>query len=282
MFWFILAIILFLAAVVTLFAAQGGFKAIGAGLAALGVLFAVLSVTYIVPPRTIGIPITLGKAGQSVGSGLHAKAPWATVEKMSASIQPLDASGDNPTIAKDKDKADIFIHNNVRWSIQEESASDLYMEYRDFDRISDDLVQPMLREAVAYVTTSYDPLGTPEEQPSNEQLAAAIQEKLQEKVGERINIHSVSVTLVDFSGPTKDRINALNTERGNTRIASQKEQTATKVAAANKALAESISNDPNVVVSNCVEAVGAAAPGTYPAGFQCWPGSGGSVVVPKG
>lgn len=282
MFWFILAIILFLAAGVTLFAAQGGFKAIGAGLAALGILFALLSVTYIVPPRTIGIPITLGKAGQSVGSGLHMKAPWATVEKMSASIQPLDASGDNPTIAKDIDKADIFIHNNVRWSIKEDRAADLYMQYRDFDRISSDLVQPMLREAVASVTASYNPLGNPEDLPSNEEVAAQIKVKLQEKVGDWITIHSVSVTLVDFSGPTKDRINALNTERGNTRIAEQKKATAEQIAATNRTLADSISNDPNVVVQNCVDAVATAAPGTFPAGFQCWPGSGGSVVVPKG
>ena len=51
-------------------------------------------------------------------------------------------------------------------------------------------------------------------------------------------------------------------------------------AEANKILAASIANDPNVLVRECLRLIDENKP--LPAGFQCWPSTGGSVVIPGG
>lgn len=236
-------------------------------------LFSTLSV---VPTQRVGIPVTFGKMGDPVSAGLHFKAPWTKMERMDATIQSLDASGDNPTTAKDVDKADVFVHNNVRWSIKEESATSLYRDYREFSNINDSLVQPAVRESIAAVMQDFDPLGT--DNPSNTEIASKVKETLQKRVGDRVTIHEVTITLIDFAEPTKNRINALNTERGNSRIANQRKETASANAEANRILSESVANDPNVLIANCLEMVQEKGD-VLPAGFQCFPNAGNDLIV---
>lgn len=236
-------------------------------------LFSTLS---IVPTQRVGIPVTFGKMGEPVSAGLHIKAPWTKMERMDATIQSLDASGENPTTAKDIDKADVYVHNNVRWSIKEEAATSLYRDYREFTNINDSLVQPAVRESIAAVMQDFDPLGT--DNPSNTKIANEVKNILQARVGDRVTIHEVTVTLVDFAEPTKNRINALNTERGNTRIADQRKETAAANAEANRALSESVANDPNVLIANCLDMVQEKGD-VLPAGFQCFPNAGGDLIV---
>lgn len=235
-------------------------------------LFSTLTV---VPTQRVGIPVTFGKMGDPVTAGLHFKAPWTNMEQMDATIQSLDASGDNPTIAKDVDKADLFVHNNIRWSIKEESATSLYRDYREFSNINDSLVQPAVRESIAAVMKDFDPLAS--DNPSNTEIAAEVKKTLQERVGDRVTIHEVTVTLIDFADATKNRINALNTERGNTRIAEQRRETSASNAEANRTLSESL-KDPNVLIANCLEMVQEKGD-VLPAGFQCFPGTDNDLIV---
>lgn len=239
----------------------------------VALLFSTLS---IVPTQRVGIPVTFGKMGDPVSAGLHFKAPWTKMDRMDATIQSLDASGDNPTTAKDVDKADVFVHNNVRWSIKEESATSLYRDYREFGNINDSLVQPAVRESIAAVMQDFDPLGT--DNPSNTEIASKVKETLQKRVGDRVTIHEVTITLIDFAEATKNRINALNTERGNTRIADQRKETAAANAEANRVLSESVANDPNVLIANCLDMVQEKGD-VLPAGFQCFPNAGGDLIV---
>lgn len=251
--------------------------AAGVGLLIVSIIIAAFGVVTIVPTRTVGIPITFGVAKTPLSTGLSLKLPWTKVEKMPTTIQPLDAVGDHPTIAKDVDNADVFVYNTVRWSVVQETATDLFLDYQGFEKVSDELVQPKLRTAVATVMQTYNPLA--DDKPGNSAVAADILDELQSSLGDQIEIHSVDVTLIDVADVTKERINALNTERANTRIAEQKLETAKKEAAANVALSESVSNDPNVLVSKCLDLLDEGK--TLPAGFQCWPGQadGQSVIV---
>lgn len=250
----------------------GGVIAIFVG---IGIL--VFASTVVVPTKQVGIPVSYGKPGTPMTSGFHVKAPWVDVVIMDATVQDVDNAGDNPTVAKDADDADVYVHNLVRWSIQEDAADSLYRDYREFDRLNDSLVQPEIKTAIASVMSQYNPLN--EEQPTNDELSTLIQARLQERVGDRIQVHSVSVSLIDFAPETKNRINALNSERANTRIAEQKSATAEKEAEANRILAASVSNDPNVLVANCLKMVENAEPGKLPAGFNCYPGSNPGLVV---
>ena len=65
-------------------------------------------------------------------------------------------------------------------------------------------------------------------------------------------------------------------EKANTRIAEQRAKTAAAEARANEILAASVSNDPNVLVSKCLDAAREAR--ISPLG--CWPGTTAVPTVP--
>ena len=287
MFFFIL-FILMLGVAVALFgvARSSGNSTFNIGAAvSLGVALVMLGLStfVIVPPRQVGIPITFGSVGEPMSNGINVKAPWTKVELMDMTVQSLDASEDNPTLAKDSENADVFVHNNVRWLLREASTNEVFMDTRSFDGdsmdiIRDKFVQPAHRAAVAEVMASYDPLS--DTKPTHSEIATKIAERMTASIGDRFEIRSVDVTFIDVSDATKERINMLNSERANTRIAEQRMETATKEAAANKILADSVTNDPNVLVSKCLDLVNEGK--SLPAGFQCWPNTDGSIVIPAG
>ena len=69
-------------------------------LAFLGSMFAIVGIfafmcVTIVPPQTIGIPVTFGKPAAAVGNGLEVRAPWTKIVKMDASIQNDIYDGEN-------------------------------------------------------------------------------------------------------------------------------------------------------------------------------------------
>ena len=235
----------------------------------------------IVPTKTVGIPVTFGVVGQPMPNGFNWKAPWTDVELMDMTVQSLDASEDNPTVAKDVDDMDVFVHNNVRWALKEEATDDVFNDTKNIDGdnmkvIADKFIQPTHRAVIQDVMATYNPLD--DEKPGNAEVSKAIMDEMQKRLGDRFEITAVDVTFIDTTQATKDRINMLNAERANTRIAEQKKETAANEAAANKILAESVSNDPNVLVRECLRLIDESKP--LPAGFQCWPNSGGSVVIP--
>ena len=287
MILFTLAVIILLAAVGSLiwgFSSQnfasivGGI--VGSVVAAIMIAFAMIT---IVPTRTVGIPVTFGVVGQPMPNGLNIKAPWTTVELMDMTVQSLDASEDNPTVAKDVDDMDVYVHNNVRWALKEEATDEVFNDTKNIDgdnmkAIADKFIQPTHRAVIQDVMATYNPLD--DNKPGNAEVSKAIKDEMSNRLGDRFEITAVDVTFIDTTQATKDRINMLNAERANTRIAEQKKETAANEAAANKILAESVSNDPNVLVRECLRLIEEGKP--TPAGFQCWPNSGGSIVIPAG
>lgn len=287
MFLFVIAVILTLIALGAILLGVSG-KHLGsviggiAGLVVAAVLIAFATVT-VVPTKTVGIPVTFGVVGQPMPNGLNLKAPWTDVELMDMTVQSLDASEDNPTVAKDIDDMDVFVHNNVRWAPKQEATDDIFNDIKNVDgdnmkAMADKFIQPAHRAVVQDVMATYNPLD--DEKPTNTEVSEAIKAGLIERIGDRFFISAVDVTFIDTTQATKDRINMLNAERANTRIAEQKKLTAANEAEANKILAESVSSDPNVLVRECLRLIEEGK--TPPAGFQCWPNSGGSIVIPAG
>lgn len=112
-----------------------------------------------------------------------------------------------------------------------------------------------------------------------------MREALSGRVGRDVEIQSVILPLIRFDRQTQSKINAYQAEVANTRIAQQREQTTKAQARANRNMAGSISKDPHVLVSQCMEpwAEMVKDKQNVPIGFSCWPGgSATSVVVPKG
>jgi bifunctional DNA-binding transcriptional regulator/antitoxin component of YhaV-PrlF toxin-antitoxin module len=136
-----------------------------------------------------------------------------------------------------------------------------------------------LRAALNEVFADFDPLAPENVEGANVQaLGDDVAEKLRTKVGDQveiINVINVIVPLVNYDDATQERINALNVEKANTRIAEQRAKTAEAEARANEILAASVSNDPNVLVSKCLDA---AREARIPLG--CWPGTTAVPTVP--
>jgi hypothetical protein len=71
-----------------------------------------------------------------------------------------------------------------------------------------------------------------------------VAEKLRAKVGGQIAVINVIVPLTNYDEATQHRINALNVEKANTRVAEERAKTAAAEATTNEILAASVSNDP--------------------------------------
>ncbi|WP_300676279.1 hypothetical protein [Nocardioides sp.] len=126
--------------------------------------------------------------------------------------------------------------------------------------------------------------------PDLDSYSAKIKDAMNERLAQlnngkrQITVRSVTMSLLSLAQTTQDKINAYQAEVGNTRIAQQQEKTAAAQAAANKALSQSVSKDPNVLVSRCLDILNdmVKANQAVPAGFTCWPGGSSNLVLGAG
>jgi regulator of protease activity HflC (stomatin/prohibitin superfamily) len=237
----------------------------------------ILGSTTIVSARNVGVVTTFGRPSGTLGNGLHMKAPWQSVTEMDGTIQIDNHTGEAATTVRLGNNSTAFVDNSVRWRIQPAAADELFLDYRQFENVRDNLVTRELRAALNEVFANFDPLAPENVEGANVQaLGDQVADKLRAKVGEQIEILNVIVPLVNYDEATQDRINALNVEKANTRIAEQRAKTAAAEARANEILAGSVSNDPNVLVSKCLDAAREA--GISPLG--CWPNTSVVPTVP--
>jgi len=169
------------------------------------------------------------------------------------------------------------VDNTVRWAIKQDHANELFQQYRTDDNIRDSLVTRELTAVINDVFAGYNPFATGGDIPNLDTLSAAATKGLQAKIGRWVNVENVIIPIVHFDDATQGKINALQAAIADTRIAEQKQHTASAEADANRILAASVSNDPNVLVSKCLDL---AAQGKLPSGFlSCWPMSAPAPVV---
>lgn len=253
------------------------------------VLCVLIASATIVPTKQVGVVTSFGKPTGVLSNGLHFIWPWEKVTQLDAAIQTDSHAGKDATTIRLGNQSTAEVENSIRWRIQPDQADALYRDYRDFDKIRDSLVTRELKAALNQVFKDYDPLstvksaaGSGEKQPSLSELGNEVTEDLRERIGEDVEVLNVIIPLVRFDSETQGRINAYQAEIANTRIAEQRERTAMKTAAANRALSGSVSNDPNVLVAKCFDVLEnmVKEDQTVPAGFTCWPGGGSAVVLP--
>jgi len=86
---------------------------------------------------------------------------------------------------------------------------------------------------------------------------------------------------ITYNATVQARLNAVLSQKAATLVAQQAEQTALAQAQANKDISASVTNDPGVLESRCLdilaEMVKAGQP--VPAGFLCFPGGSGTGVI---
>ncbi|MBO9520434.1 MAG: hypothetical protein J7518_02760 [Nocardioidaceae bacterium] len=266
--------------------------------ALLAVLCVVLSMFTVVGTRNVGVVTTFGKpSGRTLGNGLHLKAPWQKVTDIDGTIttQKFIGKGDCVDV-RIGDGSTACVSVVIRSRINQASADDIYADYRNSDKdindnVNDALVRTQLISAMGSVFREFNPLlkvgddiganTAPDLQSFSDKVAQQMNTLLSSVSDDgrpQVSVKSITISFIRLSPSTQEKINDLQTEVAKTRIAEQQKKTAENVAAANRILAASVSKDPNVLVSKCLDIV--ATKENLPAGFNCWPGSGGSVVVP--
>jgi len=260
------------------------------GLTALLLIFSVFTV---VPTRDIGIVTSFGKPVGNLDNGIHAKLPWEKVKTLDGAIQTdsyLEKNDEGCTDIRIGNESTACVDNSIRWRIKLAAGEALYKDYRDMDNIRKSLVTRELTAALNEVLSDYNPLseiqddGKNPANPNLNEFSRDVAERLREQVGDQIEIENVIIPLIHFDKPTQNKINLYQAEVANTRIATQREQTAIAQARANERLSKSVSKDPNVLVSQCLDTLNEMVKEgqKIPIGFSCWPGgSATSVVLPK-
>lgn len=232
----------------------------------------------IVSTKNVGVTTTFGKPVGTLSNGLHIKAPWQKVTELDGAIQIDNRTGDKATSVRLGNNSTAGVDNSVRWRIVPAAADELFRDYRTFDAIRDNLVIRELNASLNQVMAGYDPLNSTKQADGGadlNRLGGAVTEDLRSRVGDRVEILSVIVPYINFDDQTEEKINRYQGEVANTRIAEQKQKTAAAEAEANRILSQSVNNDPNVLVSKCLD----IAKSTSQPVLGCWPGVGVQPTV---
>lgn len=267
------------------------------GLVVIGGLVVIKTCLFQVPTKEEAILTSFGTTSGNDGSGLHLKKPWEKVHNMDAAIQ-TDTFADNNS----NDKCIAIpvriafqqtgcASVSIQWRIVPNSAPELYKDFRSFDHVRDALVTRKLTQALNVAFANYNPLNIATEESGTKpeetlpEIAAKVKTAMSGEVGQQVEVLSVLLPIVTYDPATQGRINQLQQQVALTRIAEQKLTTNKKEAKANAALAKSVNNSPNVLVSRCLDTLEAMVKNgqSVPAGFSCWPGGSltGVIAGPK-
>lgn len=257
----------------------------GIGGLLLGVLFLILASLTTVPAQSSGVVTRFNRpTGTVFGPGIHWKSPLDRVHDMDGTIQTIDNEGKGATTVRLNSNVIMTVANNLRWRIRPVAAPKLLVDWKKFDHIQDGLVSKELVAALNVALAGYDPLDPAKVGQSHDELAKAVTDRMNQRIGGQIEIISFTIQRIDFDPDTQKRLNTYNEQVAKTRTAEEQEKTAAAEARANKVLAGSVSKDPNVLVSKCLDILKQMSDKgqQVPAAFSCWPGEGTPITVQGG
>lgn len=235
---------------------RGFFRVLTAGGVLATLIVTALFSFVIVQPRTVGVVVAFGKPVDVIDHGFHAKAPWEKVEKLDGAVQNDIYSGETAIPVRLGNNGKATVDASIQWQLKTDEAMDVFLDYRTFDGIRSNLVDRNFKAALNEVMATYDPLNYTDEAEGGKDLAAlsqAVQEEMQDRVGNQIEVRSVTLPLVNFDEATQARVNELQAESAKTRVAEQKKQTSTAEAEANKILEQSVTDE--TLTSKCLDIV---------------------------
>lgn len=257
-------------------------RRVALGALAAAVLCFLFGCFTIVGTRQIAILTTFGRpTGVSLNNGFHGKWPWQMAHQMDGAVQidkyVKNGSHDERIMVRLGNQSTAWADVSIRWQLKQHAAPELFQSYKTFDNVRVNLIERNLSVALNEVFAAFNPLD-----PRNLEvsplpaLAKRAADILRQDVGGQVDIFDVNVPTIQYDQGTEDKINQLNQQRAQTSIAVESQRTAEAQAKANEILSRSISNDPNVVVQNCITA--AINKGISPLG--CWPGTAAVPTVP--
>lgn len=274
-----------------------GMQLIGGVFLVVGLLMGFMDSFTVVGSREVAMQVAFGKVqGNPLGAGWHWVSPVNNIEKFDASVQTLkfyqgekEDDGDCITVRL-ANSTNACVDVTAQWNINYKGdVKSLYLSYKTFDNIHDNLVKRQLQSALNEVFGLYDPLasiGTDVDkiQTNTKKLQDDVREALRRDLGTAIEVPSVTIPLVHFDPDTENRLKGFQAAKADTQIATQQKLTAIEQAAANKLLAaDSSIKDPGVQYQNCLNLIRELGKngqlGNLPLTFNCDQGATSTPVI---
>lgn len=260
----------------------------GAALLLAGLALLVLDSFTVVSPKNVGVPVAFGRAGDNLDNGIHFVAPWASVEEFDATRQTLKLSGggdDNgdPIVVRLANGTTAKVEVSLEWQLDDNgNIKQLYLDYREFGRLQDNVVRRRLSAALNTVFEKYDPLASIKGDGTTAPVSTLeddAKKALQGLMPNGITIQTLFLPKIEFDGSVQAQINQYVNAVNETKIAQQQELTAEARKRANDKLAGGDLTS-GVLYQNCLDMVERMTKDgkALPAAFTC--GAGPTAVVP--
>ncbi|MEU4092689.1 prohibitin family protein [Streptomyces sp. NPDC026673] len=291
---FVLSVLLLVAAVVLFFVARGqgsgGWK-LGAALSALaGVLAGVFACVHVVSAYEVGVPVTFGKVGSPLTSGIHFRSPFTDVTSFSTRPVDLDLHDKDVVEVRSSQGGVLYADVTIKWAVVPAKAVELYRLAGNEEAIQSRLVMPDSREIIRNVFAEH----TSEEgyASARERIGSEIDALIKQRLAPRgIDVAAVNLRNVRPSEQLQDQIDkkiqqqqaterAVEAARTAKAEAERKRIEAEGIASANRIIARSLSD--KVLYNQCLDAYREAAKSHPVYAVPCGTGSNGSPVIVDG
>ncbi|MFE0511643.1 prohibitin family protein [Streptomyces sp. NPDC058964] len=288
---FVLSILLLIAAVVLFFvgrARSAGNWKLGAALSAVaGVLAGVFTCVYVVSAYEVGVPVTFGRVGTPLTSGIHFKSPFTEVTSYSTRPVDLNLYDKDVVEVRSSQGGVLYADVTIKWAVVPAKAVGLYRLAGSEGAIEARLVLPDSREIIRNVFAKH----TSEEgyASAREQIGSEIERLVKERLAPRgIDVTAVNLRNVKPSDKLQDQIDkkiqqeqaterAVEASRTAKAEAERKRIEAEGTARANKIIEKSLSD--KVLYNQCLDAYREAAKANPVYAVPCGTNSGGTPVI---
>ncbi|MFF8532836.1 prohibitin family protein [Streptomyces sp. NPDC015532] len=290
-----LSILLLIAAVVLFLVGRGRTAAgnwkLGAALSAVaGVLAGAFACVHVVSASEVGVPVTFGKTGTPLVSGVHFTSPFTDITSFSTRPVDLDLNGKDVVEVRSSQGGVLYADVTIKWAVVPTKAVELYRLAGSEDAVEERLVLPDSREIIRNVFakhSSEEGYASGREQISSE-IAGLVKERLAPR---GIDVTSVNLRNVRPSEKLQDQIDKKIQQEQATERATESARTAKAeaerkrieaegIARANKIIDQSLSD--KVLYNQCLEAYKEAAKSNPVYAVPCGTDSGGTPVIVDG
>ncbi|MFF4535504.1 prohibitin family protein [Streptomyces aureus] len=289
---FVLSVLLLITAVVLLLVGRGrtgaGQWKLGAALSALAALLAgAFACVQVVDASEVGVPVTFGKIGTPLVSGVHLTSPFTDVTSFSTRPVDLDLNGKDRVEVRSSQGGVLYADVTVKWAVVPAKAVELYRLAGSGDAVEERLVLPDSREIIRNVFakhTSEEGYASAREQIGSE-IAALVKERLAPR---GIDVTSVNLRNVRPSDKLQEQIDKKIQQEQATERATEAARTAKAeaerkrieaegIARANKIIERSLSD--KVLYNQCLEAYKEAAKSNPVYAVPCGTDANGTPVI---
>ena len=172
---------------------SGSAKLAGYAFMGAGVLLAASNTFTVVSVGEVGVQHFLGSIDQTaLGQGVHIINPLASIEKMSTREQSFPSDGSVERIdAQTSEQLNVAMEVSILYRIDPANAPDLYQRIGTEDQIKNRIVVNAVRNGVrdAVATKSINEIFSP----NRRELALEMEQAIQAKAGDRIEVLDVFV-----------------------------------------------------------------------------------------